>query len=68
MKNNSTCPICIQGYRMGYTGTIDGCDKCLGNVRDDDGYFYGPDENEITLADVQTGAIEVRQRPKVNGE
>ena len=53
---------------MGYTGTIDGCDKCLGNVRDDDGYFYGPDENEITLADVQTGAIEVRQRPKVNGE
>lgn len=65
MKNNATCQICNQGYRMGRTGTVDGCDKCLSNVRDADGYVYGPDEEYITLEDIFTGEQQVRQRPKV---
>jgi hypothetical protein len=63
MENNSTCEICGNGFRMGWNGTVDGCDACLNNVRDADGYVYGPDEEFITLEDIETGEQEVRQRP-----
>lgn len=65
MKNNTICPICNKGYQMGYTGTVNGCDVCLGIVRDADGYVYHPDETFIVLENVETGEQEVRQRPQV---
>jgi hypothetical protein len=60
---NATCPMCQKKYKMGYSGTVDGCDRCLGNVRDKDGYVYGPDEEYITLEDIITGEQQVRKRP-----
>lgn len=27
------CPHCKQTYELGITGTVDGCDECLGIVR-----------------------------------
>lgn len=66
MKNKATCPMCGSDYRMGYTGTVNGCDGCQGIVRDADGYFYEPDEDEIVLMDVESGAIEKRKRPEVS--
>ncbi len=65
MANNAKCPKCERGYRMGHTGTVDGCDKCLGNVRDADGYVYGPDEKFITLKSVRTGKVTKRKRPGI---
>lgn len=62
MKNNATCPLCGGGYRMGHNGIVEGCDKCLNLVRDEDGFFYEPDEEYITLENQV-----VRQRPKVSG-
>ena len=61
--NKSTCNICGKSYRMGYTGTVDGCDKCLGNVRDKDGYVYGPNEKFITLENITTKRQTRRKRP-----
>jgi hypothetical protein len=58
-----TCPLCGQEFDMGYSGTVNGCDTCLGIVRDADGYVYHPDEEFIVLEDVETGEQEVRQRP-----
>jgi len=60
----ATCPKCERPYRMGHTGTVDGCDECLGNVRDADGYVYGPDEAFIELENIYTGETEIRQRPE----
>ena len=57
------CPICGQEFEMGYTGTVNGCDACLGIVRDEDGYAYHPDEEFVVLRDIETGEQEVRQRP-----
>jgi hypothetical protein len=65
MKNNAICPLCNQGYRMGYNGIVEGCDKCLGNVRDANGYVYGPDEKFITLKSVCTGKVTKRKRPGI---
>ena len=59
-----TCPHCKKTYRIGWTGTVDGCDQCLGIVRDEDGYVFEPGEKFITLEDVDTGVIEVRYRPE----
>lgn len=56
------CSICGQEFEMG-SGTVDGCDTCLGIVRDADGYVYHPDEVFIVLEDIKTGEQEVRQRP-----
>lgn len=56
------CPICGQEFEMGYTGTVDRCDTCLGIVRDE-GVVYHPGEAFIVLDDVETGEYEVRQRP-----
>jgi len=63
MKNNTICPKCKRGYRMGYTGTVDGCDRCLGVVRDANGYVYHRNEKTITLQDVNTGKVTTRNRP-----
>lgn len=56
------CELCNKPYRMGYTGTVNGCDICLNIVRDKDGYFYELGESEIVLRDVETGVIETRRR------
>lgn len=58
-----TCPICGQEFDMGYNGTVNGCDTCLGIVRDEDGYIYELGEDFIVLQDIETGEREVRQRP-----
>lgn len=63
MAKSAVCPNCRKHYRMGYNGTVDGCDKCMGVVRDGDGYVYGRGETEITLMDVGTGKITKRKRP-----
>lgn len=63
MKNSAICPSCKRYYRLGYNGTVDGCDKCMGVSRDGDGYVYGRGETEITLMDVGTGKITTRRRP-----
>jgi hypothetical protein len=57
------CKLCKQEYILGFTGMIDGCDKCLGIIRDSDGYAYKPNEKFITLQDVNTGEISKRRRP-----
>ena len=47
-----TCPHCKKNYRIGWTGTVKGCDR------------FEPGEKFITLEDVDTGVIEVRYRPE----
>jgi hypothetical protein len=60
----SICKFCNEEYLLGYTGTIEGCDICLENVRDSYGYVYELHKDEITLMDVKTGRVTVRNRPQ----
>lgn len=63
-RKYATCPFCEEQYEMGFTGTIYGCDKCQGIVRDDDEYFYELHEDQIELFDVRTEETTTRQRPR----
>ena len=60
------CNLCGNDYTLGYDGIVDGCDVCLSIIRDNQGYFYLPDEQTITLEDVVTGENEERARPNAN--
>lgn len=31
------CGLCGKYFRLGYDGTVDGCDECTGYKRDEDG-------------------------------
>lgn len=47
-KNKSKCRYCGKPYRMGYTGTVDGCDECLRFLQNPAGFALvsdrlGPD-------------------------
>lgn len=50
------CPFCGRAYELGKTGTVDGCDECLGVVRnpidhtiiEDDYAYLFADEDELT--------------------
>lgn len=55
LKNNATCPKCGKGYRMGYNGITDGCDKCLDIKRDKQGHFWLPRERIHIYEEVGTG-------------
>jgi len=67
MKNNSKCPNCHQGYVMGWNGTSDGCDKCLGIVRDSNGHTWKPGEKEHIYEEVTTGrTFRVTRRSALN--
>lgn len=48
MTDTVVCPKCKKHFRMGVSGTVDGCDKCTGTKRDKNGYAWGPDEQEQT--------------------
>ena len=54
MAKKSKCPKCGQNFRMGYDGTVDGCDKCTGVERDKDGYVWGKDEQVQTRVPIAT--------------
>lgn len=49
------CQSCGRIFRMGYNGTVDGCDSCMGVERDRNGYAWGPGETEQTYEEVETG-------------
>jgi hypothetical protein len=53
----ATCPTCKKEYSMGYDGTVDGCDKCQGIIRDGNDYAWKPGENEHNYKDVATGRV-----------
>jgi hypothetical protein len=46
------CQKCGKSYFLGYTGVVDGCDKCMGIQRDKGDFAWYPDENEHTYAPV----------------
>lgn len=48
MPDTVVCPKCKKHFRMGVSGTVDGCDKCTGVKRDKNGYAWHPDEQEQT--------------------
>jgi hypothetical protein len=64
MKNNAKCPKCKQGYVMGWNGTVDGCDRCTGTVRDSEGNAWGRGEKTQTYQDVATGKVFTVSRRK----
>ena len=67
MKNNAKCPKCHQGYVMGWNGTVDGCDKCLGIVRDSNGHAWEPGEKYHDYQDESTGKVfRVARRSALN--
>lgn len=41
-------PHCLGTFRMGYDGTVDGCDPCTGIQRDKNGYAWDAGETEQT--------------------
>ena len=52
---------------MGWNGTVDGCDKCLGIVRDSDGHAWYPGENHHDYQDVSSGKVfRVARRSALN--
>jgi Zn-finger nucleic acid-binding protein len=55
MKNNSMCPKCGNGFRMGHNGTVDGCDKCTGVTRDKNGFAWSPSDRVHAYEDIATG-------------
>jgi len=58
----NTCPLCNNPYRLGYTGTVRGCDSCLGVTRDAEGYAWEPAETCHIYEDVATGKLTAVQR------
>lgn len=64
MKNNAVCPTCKNGYVMGRNGTVDGCDKCLGIVRDSNSHAWHPGETQHAYEEVGTGRRFVVSRRK----
>ena len=67
MKNNARCKICKNGFVMGRNGTVDGCDKCTGTVRDVHGHAWGPGESTHTYLDENTGkTFTVSRREALN--
>jgi hypothetical protein len=67
MKNNAKCPKCKQGYVMGWNGIVEGCDKCLGVVRDSQGNFWEPGEKHADYLDLSTGrTFRVSRRTALN--
>ena len=52
---------------MGWNGTVDGCDKWLGIVRDTDGHAWYPGENHHDYQDVSSGKVfRVARRSALN--
>ena len=68
MKNNATCPKCGKGFRMGYNGTVDGCDVCTGTKRDRNGYAWSSRERVHVYQDVETGEISKVKRVDAFGK
>jgi len=54
MAKKSKCPKGGGNFRMGYDGTVDGCDKCLSVKRDKNGYAWGKRERVHTYTPVET--------------
>lgn len=36
-----TCPYCSNEYVIGRTGVVDGCDQCIGIIRNKEGMIVG---------------------------
>jgi hypothetical protein len=49
-----TCPHCNKKFRMGYNGTVDGCDACTGVERDVNGDEWRKGEKRQTRLDIAT--------------
>jgi hypothetical protein len=49
------CKKCGKDYKIGYTGTVKGCDKCLKIQRDTLGTVWHPGEKEHIYLDMKTG-------------
>lgn len=41
------CPYCLGEYSLGIDGTVDGCDRCMGIVRDRNGMIVPTYPNEF---------------------
>lgn len=52
--NLEPCRICGKSFRMGDTGTVDGCDACTGVKRDAEGIAWFPDEMTHTYLVLET--------------
>jgi len=56
MAKKVTCkikgPNCLGTFKMGYDGTINGCDNCTGVRRDKNGYAWHPGEMSQTYRPV----------------
>lgn len=61
---SATCPKCGRVYLLGKTGVGDGCDRCMGIVRDRRGWAWGPDEMflEKTTGAIQRKAVFKKRR------
>lgn len=59
---SATCPFCGSVYLMGVNGIGDGCDVCLGVVRDNHGYVWTKEDKEQQYASVQTGELSTIRR------
>lgn len=49
---------------MGYNGTVDGCDKCTGVERDQNGFAWMKGEKRKTLFDFKTNERTTISRPE----
>lgn len=72
-KNKSKCKYCGKRYRMGYDGTVDGCDECLHFIQNPAGFALvsdrlGPDldadGSRISLEPWSTKRIEALKGAK----
>jgi hypothetical protein len=59
------CKRCGKQYKLGYNGSIHGCDECLGVQRDINGEMWYPTETEQMRMDIETGEISTIQRSEV---
>ncbi len=57
------CPICGKTYELGYTGMVDGCDACLGVIRDKSGYAWESNVVEKRIV-YPSGKETIVKRPK----
>lgn len=44
-----TCPHCLQEYYLGINGTVNGCDRCEGIIRDANGMIVTDYPNEFMV-------------------
>lgn len=63
MKYQAICQLCGKTYDMGYNGTIDGCDDCLGVQRDMRGHVWHPDDTHHVYVNFDGSLDRVVMRP-----